>query len=224
MTIFARSSHERPLLGSPPFLQVWQPIDVCRSLLLTESNQSRLHAHSHTFRGFLPVEVFNDIVRGLFTPFFSAEKFRSLHSSCAHGNWPIRFPLNSLWLVIASWWPTQLKTQRSALITLHMLSIALISWSAWSKPNYITACGTGTHGPPSDYDNHVPIEAGQNFCSLGNRPMQKWWNCSAHSCSPPWFGKAVPPPVAYTAPGTMPHACGAGVSPQSYTFCSTEYL
>lgn len=72
-------------------------------------------------------EVFNDTVRGLFTP-FSTEKFPSLQYSCAHGNQPVRFPLNSLWLVIASWWPTQLKTQHSALITLHMQSIALISY------------------------------------------------------------------------------------------------
>ena len=126
------------------------------------------------------------------------------------------------------WWlhpdgPLSWRHSGSALITLHMQSIASISWSAWSKPNYITACGTGTHRPPSYYDNHVPLEAGQNFCSLGNRPMQKWWNCSAHSHSLPWLGKAVPPPVAHTALGTTLHACGTGVS-ASYIFCSMEYL
>lgn len=92
----------------------------------------------------MPVEVFNDIVRRLFTPPFSTEKFSPMQHSCAQGNWPIHFLLNSLWLVLASWWSTQLKTQHSVLITWHVQSIALISWPARSKPNYRLQ-----HGPPS---------------------------------------------------------------------------
>lgn len=127
-------------------------------------------------------------------------------------------------LVIVSWWPTQFKTQHSVLITLHIQSIALISWPAWSKANDRAACGTGTHRPLSQYGNLVPLKAGQNFCSPGNRAMQKWWNCSVHRHGPLWLGKVLPPPVAHTAVGSTLHDCWTSVSQHSYTFCRMGYL
>lgn len=207
MTTFARNSNERLLLDSsfPPGLTTYWyfPFPPAHSQPPTEAAWSLLH-----FQGLSTLYPGKYLI------------YSSLQWPFAHGRETISFSLNSLWLVIVSWWPTQFKTQHSVLITLHIQSIALISWSAWSKANHRAACGTGTHRPSVIVAVLCFSELGRIFAPWETKQSRSDGivQCTGTAC---WGLGRFSHHLWHTLPQD-PHC--TGVSQHLYTFCRMGYL